>query len=600
MADMPTGGAGGFASGGAGGVTGAEVSKASGGADNRSDLEGESARTKSSQPAESKPEAPAGAKAPAASDKAVALGAGGSSVAAPAPGTDNGMSNGGGAAKAAGVAAAVPAASVAGQVMVVAMFINYLKGMMMTLAALAANVWSMAFGLLLAGVKGAVGAVMGIGTAVSSVVGGAVSAAAAGVASVTAAITVGAVVVGGIVVGITGTGAVAQRDGAIDCGVTATRALSVVEGSNGSVDEKTLSNAKTIYGVLSAWGMPDENVAGIIGNWDAESGVDPTSVQGYFESPQVMSDEKKTAASDTDNGIGLGQWTFGRNAKLRTYADGFAKDWWTLEMQLGFMISSAEGSDAGIVKGMIAATQGTPGEAAIYFHNKWERSADTPTMAQRRADKATKWMGMFSGWEKNQTLADSILAQAGTSVDGANSTRSQAVRADCLGVGTASLTIKEGGLNLEEATELMALYKTEGETFLQSRYGAGGPGDCGYGKADNCVGFSTYFVNKYTSFQRYASGNGIDTAGSMARAMGKPLTKTPTAYSVASGPGSGSEGHTFVVLGVQGDQAVIGEAACGTDHKGTRARLRPLADLTNGDWEFVDVTDLITAEPAAA
>jgi hypothetical protein len=529
------------------------------------------------------------------------LGAGGTSAAPPASGAANGLVGKGQGAKAAGAAAAVPAAAAAGQMMILAMFINYLKGIMMAMAAVAANIWGMLVGLGLAVGKAVVGAVMGFGTMVSTAVGGVVSAAASGVMSLVSGLAAGALVVVSVVSGVTSDGDLAFKDGStIDCGVSATTALEKIEGSDGNVDAQTMTNAKTIFGVLSAWGMPDENVAGIVGNWDAESGVDPTSVQSYFQSPQVMSDEKKAAATNTDNGIGLGQWTFGRNANLRAYAESNATNWWTLEMQLGFMVSAAEGSDAGVVKDMITTTRGTPAEAAIHFHDKWERSADTASMAARRGEKASKWMGLFSGWEKNQALADSILAQAGTTVSDANGSRAESVRSDCLGVGQAALTMDEGGLTLEEATQLMEVYKSEGEAFLQTRYGAGGPGDCGYGKADNCVGFSTYFVNKFTTFQKYARGNGVDTAGSMAREMGKELTKTPTVYSVVSGPGSGSAGHTFVVLGIEGDQAVIGEAACGTNHRGTRARLMPLSQLTDGVWNFVDVSDLMVAEPAVA
>jgi len=531
-----------------------------------------------------------------------ALGAGGTSYAGEDGEDDqpDALSpNGGSAAKVAGAAAAVPVANTAAQLMVIASFLNWLKGMMMTLMALGANLWNLAVALLLAGGKAVAGFVMGIGAWGSSMVGGAISAAAAGTATVTAMVVGGAVLVSTVVTGVTSGTALAMKDsGPVSCQVIAERALEAVDGGSGSVDAKTLENAKTVYSVLSAWGMPDENIAGIIGNWDAESGVDPTSVQSYFDSPQVMSDAKKSAATNTDNGIGLGQWTFGRNANLRTYADSHGKDWWTLEMQLGFMVSAAEGSDAGVVKDMMVTSYGTPTEAALHFHDKWERSADTASMAARRGEKATKWMGMFSGWSKNQALADSILAQAGTTVEGANGTRAETVSSDCVSTKGSDLAMGEGGLNLEQATELMALYRTEGEGFLQSRYGAGGPGDCGYGKADNCVGFTTYFVNKYTSFQQYAMGNGIDTAGSMARMTGKTLSQTPTVYSVASGPGSGSAGHTFVVLGIEGDQAVIGEAACGTNHRGTQARLMPLSQLTSGVWEFVDMSDLITDQPA--
>jgi hypothetical protein len=535
-------------------------------------------------------------------EKAPALGAGGTSPAVKEPAPDEAptVGRGGGGGKVAGAAAAVPAAGAAGQVMLLAMIINWLKGLMFQLMAIAANLWNLALGLLLAMGKAAFGAVIGVGTAISSAVGGAVSAVVAGVASFAAGGVVITLVVVSSVMMIDSGNAVAMRDSTVGCQVVAKRALDKVDGSDTNVDASTLANAKTIYSVLSAWGMPDENIAGIIGNWDAESHIDPTSVQGDFDSPQVMSDAKKQKATDTDNGIGLGQWTFGRNANLRGYADALGKDWWTLETQLGFMVSDAEGLDARVVKLMISESKGTPSDAALYFHANWERSADTPQMAERRATYATKWMGLFSGWTKNEALAQSILAQAGTTVTGANTARANAVRSDCRSVGNAALTMKEGGLTLEEATALMADYKVNGEAFLQARYPSGGPDDCGYGKADNCVAFSTYFVNKYTSFQKYAPGNGIDIAGRMAEMMGKQLTKTPTVYSVASGPGSGPEGHTFVVLGIQGDQAVIGEAACGTNHKGTRAYLRPLSSITNGDWVFVDVADLITEQPAAA
>lgn len=537
-------------------------------------------------------------------DAGRALGAGGTSPAVETADDDQGAGvgrGGGTATKAAGAAAAVPVAGAAGQLMLLLMFINYLKGLGMALMALAMNLWNLAMAVLLGLGKAAVGIFMSVGGAISGAVGGAVSTVAAGAASFAAGGLVTVAVIATIVTGIASGSDLAMKDtSSTPCKVTATAALSKLPGSDGTVDQQTMANAKTIYSVLSAWGMPDENIAGIIGNWDAESGIDPTSVQGYFDSPQVMSDAKTSAATDTNNGIGLGQWTFGRNTNLRAYAGSLGKDWWSLNVQLGFMVSAAEGSDAGIVKDMIATSYGTPTAAALHFHDAWERSADTDAMKARRGVYAEKWMGLFSGWTKDQALANSILAQAGTTVTGANTARATSVRADCLSVGAGQVSAKPGGLTLDEATKLMALYKSEGEGFLDSRYGAGGPGDCGFGKADNCVGFDTYFMNKYTSFQQYAPGNGIDQAASIAKMTGKTLSKTPSVYSIASGPGTGAAGHVMVILGIQGDQAIIGEAACGTDGAGTRAYTRPLSTITDGAWEFVDVSDLITSQPATS
>lgn len=523
------------------------------------------------------------------------LGAGGTSDAQDGDSETADVKRGPGkATKAAAALAAVPAAGAAGQVLVLMMFLNWLKGLAMQLLALVGNLWNLAVGLLLAIGKSLVASVMGVGATVSGAVGGAVSATVAGVTSFAAGGLALVVLVASAVV-MVGDGAnLAQRDTGLErCTVVAQTALDNVDGSNGDVDAATMSNAKTIYSVLSAWGMPDENIAGIIGNWDAESGIDPTSVQGDFDSPQQMTENKKAEARNTANGIGLGQWTAGRNTKLREYATGHGIDWWGIKTQLGFLVSPNEGGNATVVQTMISRSQGSPADAAYYFHDQWERSADTAAMKARRATYANKWMGLFSGWTADKSLADSILAQAGTTVTGADTARADAIRANCLSAGSAGITTSEGGMTLEQAQELIDLYKREGEEFLDSKYGAGGPGDCGYGKADNCVGFDTYFMNKYTTFDQYAVGNGIDQAASIARMTGKTTSKTPTVYSIASGPGTGSAGHVMVILGIQGDQAIIGEAACGTNHAGTRAYTRSVASITDTDWTFTDVADLV-------
>lgn len=622
MADNPTGGAGGFAGGAAKDQAAAAVGKVppkagppaqqtKAGHDNGAAL----------APLQREGVGKAAQDVPdkgGQQDAGPALGAGGTSLAAQEPGFGNETGGGDGkglsGAKMAGAAAAVPAAGVVGQVMLLAMFVNWLKGMAMAALALASNLANLLIGVALAVGKAVVGAVMGVGGAVAGAVGGAVSAAAAGVTTVVTGIVIGTLVTVGTVVGVNTSNELSRRDGSIDCRPMATAALAKVEGSDENVEGKTLENAKLVFGVLSAWGMGDENIAGILGNWDAESGIDPTGVETIYDEPFALGSKKKDAESkgfDVDLiapaygarfpgvdliGIGLGQWSNGRNTQLTDYARGAGKSWATLETQLGFMISKDSG--APVIKHMISTPIGTPVEAAMYFHDEWERSADTPALAARRGEKATKWMGMFSGWEKNAALADSILAQSGTTVTDANTSRAQAVRSDCLGAPSATLTMAEGGLTLEQAQEVMDLYKVEGEQFLRSRFGAGGPGDCGFGKADNCVGFSTYFANKYTSFHKYAPGNGVQTAHSMADMMGKTVSRTPTPYSVASGPGIGPEGHTFVVLGIQGDNAVVGEASCGSNHTGSIVKLVPLSKLTDGVWQFVDVSDLMSEQSA--
>lgn len=515
----------------------------------------------------------------------------------------------GGQVKKAAAAAAVPAAGAAGQVMFLMMLLNWLKAFFFAAVAALMNLIATAIAVAMVIGKFLFGGMFAAGAAISSFVGGAISATAASVATGATAL---ALVASAIVGLVTGTGNVtAQRDGVLaDCSVDIVAASQSVDA--GTLDGNaavTLSNAKLVYGVLSAWGMPDENIAGILGNWDAESGIDPTGVETVSGEPFTVGPKKKDAetknfaVADMDPayaakfpgvqqvGIGLGQWSNGRNTQLRDYAKGPGK-WASLETQLGFMISKDSG--APVIKNMIAHPVGSASAAAIYFHNEWERSADSSTGTREAA--ATKWFAKMGGWSKNQALADSILAQSGGTLSDANENRVSAAKASCLTGKVTTAGLKDGGLTLDEAQALMATYRMEGESVLAEAFGGGGPGDCGYGKSDNCVGFSAYFTYKFTSFKQYAPGNGIETAASLAKLTGRSTTGTPTPYSVFSETTGDPAGHTGVVLGIQGDQAIIGEASCGTNHVGTRAYARPLSDLTDGTFVFTDVSDLITTK----
>lgn len=543
------------------------------------------------------------------------MGVGGTSAAGEPNANDGGVgkANGGDLGKVAAAGAAVPAAGAAGQLMFTMMLLNWLKSMFFAALAMAANLINMVIGVALVVGKAIFGGAMAAGAAVSSFLGGAISAAAGAVVTV----TTGALIVGVGVVSIV-TGGIgndtAQKDGGLfQCSADLAAAVDSTDpGPVGDSPENTLANAKLVFGVLSAWGMSDENVAGILGNWDAESGIDPTGVETIFGEPFAVGPKKQDAEAkgfDVDLvapeygarfpgvdliGIGLGQWSNGRNTQLRDYAKSAENSSWaTLETQLGFMISKDSG--APVIKHMISTPIGSAATAAVYFHHEWERSADTSMT--RRETAANKWFAQMGGWEKNQPLADSILAQSGSTVESANEARVSSAQANCqTDTKTVTTGLKEGGLTLEEAEALMATYKSEGESVLVGAFGAGGPGDCGYGKADNCVGFSSYFMYKFTSFKQYAPGNGIRTAASIAGLTGRETSNTPTPYSVFSMETGAPEGHTGVILGIQGDMAIIGEASCGSNHTGTRAYARPLSDLTSGGWVFTDVSDLLTEE----
>lgn len=197
-------------------------------------------------------------------------------------------------------------------------------------------------------------------------------------------------------------------------------------GEPADASASAMANAKLIYSVFSAWGAPDENIAGILGNFDPEGGIDPTAVEGIFDE-RFQIGPRKQAAWDANftgfgygdysvefRGIGLGQWTNGRNQALLAYARALGQPWHHLEVQLGFMISPAEGGNADIVRELISTSKGSPQAAAIYFHDKWERSADDSTAV--REASAARWMGLISGWGADRSLAQKILDQSGSTL----------------------------------------------------------------------------------------------------------------------------------------------------------------------------------------
>ena len=107
----------------------------------------------------------------------------GSGGAAPggAPSGIGGVPGAGKGGKAAAGMAAGAAAPVAAQAAALATFLNWLKTVMMTAVAAAQSLWSMAAGALVAAGKSVVGFFAGLGTSISSAVGGVVSASTAGI-----------------------------------------------------------------------------------------------------------------------------------------------------------------------------------------------------------------------------------------------------------------------------------------------------------------------------------------------------------------------------------------------------------------------------------
>ncbi|WP_433855079.1 phage tail tip lysozyme [Streptomyces kronopolitis] len=526
------------------------------------------------------------------------LGAGGTGYERGASKDDEGLGSKAakGVAVGGGAAAAPPAMGV---VMAMAL-LNWLKSMFFAAMAMAINAGNLLWTLIVNIVKAVGHAIaapfMAIGSFIAKGVGAVlgvavtatmapVAAAMSGVAAVTATVALLGTVLTGVL------NSTALTEGSIKANGTGcvVNAGSVGNGSGATVPAGVEKNAKEIYSVLSSWGMPMENIAGILGNWSQESGIDPTSVQNFPTGTYAMTAEKASAAQNTDKGIGLGQWTLGRNTLLRQYAKSKGVDWYTIKAQLAFMADGDNPGDTTVFKDMLKKSQGSPRAAALHFHENWERSADGAAGLTARGDNAEMWFGKMSGWSVDSSIVGGVKNIVGGIIENIGN-GIDTILGNCTSKGGSSVSRKDGGMTQKEAQVLVDLFNKEGDKFLDGRYGdQGGPGSCGHDHAMNCTSFSTYFVNKYTTFQTYPAGDGKRTAYTIAEETGKKMQSTPVPYSVGSWPGHSPVGHTLVVLGVQGDEVIVGEAGyCA--YMG-RVRVDSAARMAAEGWKFVDMSD---------
>lgn len=124
-----------------------------------------------------------------------------------------------------------------------------------------------------------------------------------------------------------------------------------------------------------------------------------------------------------------------------------------------------------------------------------------------------------------------------------------------------SLGLVEGGMNASQAQKLADYYNSDAV-------------DLSYWslpfKKTNCVSFSAFFVQKFTSVGRVSRGwgNGKDVANNLAQTEGLPTGTEPRPYAVFSTTNGVTVcddgyicGHTGVVVGVEGDKVITVEAA---------------------------------------
>lgn len=311
-------------------------------------------------------------------------------------------------------------------------FMQWLKSLFMALVAFVRNLITMILQTVMAVVAAVKGAVVGVGAYLASVSAGFISTTVASVMVATVGLAAPLVATA---VTMINSAQEAQRNDVLgmcrdelDGSIQAAADAGVDTAGDSATTEE---NAKAIYGILAAAGAKSETIAGVLGNFDEESGIDPTSVETIFDEPQKIGPKKKAAekagfAISSINssyaarfpaikqaGIGFGQWTNGRNTALVDYAKKVGKPWHDPEVQMGYMLTVD--SSASTFKKFIKEDHASPSEASQAFQSEWEGNPGSATAA--RAAAAQKWFSKMGGWKANKADLDSLLKQSGGSLD---------------------------------------------------------------------------------------------------------------------------------------------------------------------------------------
>lgn len=161
----------------------------------------------------------------------------------------------------------------------------------------------------------------------------------------------------------------------------------------------------TIWNFLKNKGLNDYAVAGLMGNLQAESALNPKNLQNSYQNKLGFTDESYTAAVDRGSygsfvhdsaGYGLAQWTFwSRKQNLLNYARSTGRSIGDLTMQLEFLWSELQG-----YKTVIATLRSARSvrEASDAVLSGYEKPADQSEAAkQRRAEMGQAFYDDFAG-----------------------------------------------------------------------------------------------------------------------------------------------------------------------------------------------------------
>ena len=151
--------------------------------------------------------------------------------------------------------------------------------------------------------------------------------------------------------------------------------------------------------------------------------------------------------------------------------------------------------------------------------------------------------------------------------------------------GSGGLLVSGGMVAVDQVKEFLNTYRSLTDTEI-SQYLPNAYTGCSGGVLANCVAFSQYFINRYTTINYAHPRNGRYVVDSLAE-IGFPTGTTPRVYSVFS-TASSEAGHTGVIVGIdnENNKIYVAQMGCGYELSYEFGIEYELSKFTNGDYVF--------------
>lgn len=168
-----------------------------------------------------------------------------------------------------------------------------------------------------------------------------------------------------------------------------------------------MSNEQKIWSFLFGKIGNAYGVAGLMGNLNAESGLNPNNLQNSYEKSLGMTDAQYTAAVDNGSytnfakdsaGYGLAQWTYHtRKAALLSYAKSIGGSIGSLDMQLNFLYKELSENYKTSVLAVLKSAKSVR-EASDVVLTKFERPANqSEAVKVKRASYGQTYYDKYAG-----------------------------------------------------------------------------------------------------------------------------------------------------------------------------------------------------------